>query len=82
MTGFRTGDKNRLEVLEIRTESVGVIDKIDVTGKNAKDISQIMKRWGSKTRKIGAGANKLEETKFTVTIGKYEYNQAGELVEK
>lgn len=74
--------KDRLKVLEIRTESVGVIDKIDVTGKSAKEISQIMKRWGGKTRKMGAGADKLEETKFTVTIGKYEYNKVGELVEK
>ena len=74
--------KNRLKVLEIRTESVGVIDSIDVTGKTTKEIAKIMKRWGSKTQKVGAGADKLEDTKFTVTIGKYEYNKAGKLVEK
>ena len=70
-----------LTVLEIRTESVGVIDKINVTSKSAEEITKIMKRWGGKTRKVGAGADKLEKTEFVITIGKYKYKK-GKLTEK
>ena len=71
-----------LTVLEIKIESAGLLDVIDVTGKSAKEISKIKKRWGGKTMKVGKEISKMEETKFVLTIGKYMYDKKGKLKPK
>lgn len=75
-------EKPSLKVLEIRTESAGLIDLIDVTGKDAKEINKIKKRWGHKTKVVGKEIPKMEETKFIMTIGKYILDKKGKLKKK